>query len=395
MQKPRTFWQRIARMYVAVALIVFNTVLLIVLVTLIAAILLPDTPTAPDTPGVGSIGINVVYSPRFNRSAYYFMPPEEVDALLSEYDRMAAEGHWQVHPWTSLTLRYFRGQYLNMDFDGHRLGIEPSDAHADKPPLTVWGFGGSTLFGWGLADDFTLPSQLQVALQSRIPDRQVIVQNFAVPIYNSAQELALFIAYLRRQEPPDIAFFLDGVNDVWFIMNQGTATPLALPLAGAWEAQIAQFTQRQPWITVDPSFPLIRLARELGIAIPTAQSPSSAYYAMSGTGAENNTQRLRFALENYRNNQRMAATIGDEYGVATYFFLQPWEDPYYPEFRQNLVNSASDHFFDITDALADADPRYRLLVDDLHYSDYATQILAEKIAGILMETHNFERNPNG
>jgi lysophospholipase L1-like esterase len=321
------------------------------------------------------------------------MSSAEVNLLLVEMDQWAASGHWQVHPWASLTSRHFVGRFLNIGVNGERLSRAPSTEHEGQPPLVVWFFGGSTSFGWGLSDDYTPPSQLQVALQNLVPDRQVQVVNFAVPIYASSQELALFIANLRRQKP-DIAVFLDGVNDVWFPMYADNPTPLTDPLAGAWEARIAQIIApaSQPWLTFNVSFPPYRLARQLGIDISRLQVQPryGVNYAMQGTGATTPDEQLQFVIDQYRANRRMATVIGQEFGVATFFFLQPWRDQFYTAFRENLIaNNDHDHFFDVTDAFAQVDTsQYNLLVDDLHYSDYASKVLAERMAQLIVENYS-------
>jgi lysophospholipase L1-like esterase len=317
------------------------------------------------------------------------MEPFEVEALLAEYDRMAAEGHWQVHPWTGLTMRPFTGTYLNIDLNGERRGAPPSGEHEDQPPLVVWAFGGSTLFGWGLADDYTPPSQLQTALQALYPDRQVQVVNFAVPIYNSSQEVALLVANLRASRP-DIAVFLDGVNDVWFTMYANTQTSLVDHLAGVWEGHTERITLATglPWMTFNPSFPPYRLASQLGIDPANLRPNYAVRYAMQGTGAATPGEQLAVTIDSYRANCRMARAVSEEFGVDTYFFIQPWNDQeYFPSFRQAVLE-ANDcgNLFDVSDTFERADDTdHAMYVDDIHYSDYGSQILTARLAEIIFE----------
>jgi hypothetical protein len=337
------------------------------------------------------------YSMSFNKDAYYFIKGGDIDRVVSEYDKLAISGHWQVNPWTGLINRYFNGQFLNIDRNGVRRTISPSAGYSGKPPLIIWAFGGSTMFGWGLPDQYTLPSQLQVKLQSRIPERQVRCVNFGTPWFNSSHEAALFIANLRTQkEQPHIAIFLDGYNDLSHIVYYNNEAPLFNELNAAWEARISSFKASPPWITLSPNFPIYRLVRRLGFRrFDPAQEKKEGLH-------EGKAERLKVAISRYRFNRRMIKVIGQEFGVATYFLLQPmpyWTDknrvtitqPDYRAFHENLIrNNDNDLFFDITGVLATLDPHYYPTVDHSHYSDIATSIIASRIADLILKTYRLK-----
>jgi hypothetical protein len=331
----------------------------------------------------------------FNKDAYYFIKDRrDIDKVGSEHDKLAISGHWQVNPWTGLINRHFEGQFLNIDKYGRRRTIPPSAKHSDKPPLIIWTFGGSTMFGWGLPDQYTLPSQLQIELQGRIPERQVRCVNFGTPWFNSSHEAALFIANLRAEkEQPHIAIFLDGYNDLSHIVYYNNEAPLLNELNAAWEARISSFTMPPPWIIFSPNFPVYRLARRLGYQrFDPAQEKKGALQ-------EGKTERLKIAISRYQFNRKMIKMIGQEFGVATYFFLQPvpyWTDkdrvtiiqPDYRIFHENLTqNNDNDLFFDLTGVLATLDPHYYPTIDHSHYSDVATSIIATRIADLILKTY--------
>lgn len=264
------------------------------------------------------------YSTLINREAYYLVAHQDLDFIGHEYDDLAESGHWQVNPWTGLISRNFKGRFLNIDQYGRRQTIRTSGS-TSRPPLIIWAFGGSTTFGWGLPDQYTLPSALQVELQNRVPDRTIQCVNFASPWYNSSHESALFIANLRMQKVrPHIAFFLDGYNDLMHIVYYQSESPLLSELSTAWEARILSFRTPPPWITLSPTFPPFRLASKLGW---TKQCDPA--YRPSETSPERAKELLSTAISNYRFNHRMIEAIGKECGVATYLFLQPvpyWTD---------------------------------------------------------------------
>lgn len=377
-----------------IAVVILNSILCMTAGTVGLGLLLPrqDTLEAREQMNAGRVvpvGVNVVYSDRFNRAAYYLADTAEVAATLAEYDAMSRAGHWQVHPWTGLTMRPFAGAYLNIDQDGNRIGFPPSPEHDGQPPFIVWAFGGSTLFGWGLGDAYTIPVFLQQELQARLPDRQVIVRNLAVPIYASSQELALFAANLRLSRP-DAAFFFDGVNDVWFTVNQFTQTALVDPLAAVWEQHTAEITHptQRPWMQINDSFPILRLARQMGFALPMPSDIAAPVYAMQGIYVGDRAAQQSAAVANYIANVRMARSIGEAMGVQTLFLLQPYltDTVDFPVFRDAVVAQELPGVVDLSGLFEPGLPDNRLiLIDDFHYSDVASQVIAARIAGLILD----------
>ena len=385
-------WQRLVSLYQTGAVIFLNTVILFVLALLVTNALLTRPPTDEEkalltAPELNSVGVNYRYSATMRLNAHYFSERSAVERMAREFDQFASEGHWQVHPWTGLTMRPFSGEQLNINRDGYRITPPSDPAYADAPPFIVWAFGGSTTFGQGVPDAYTLAAQLQVALQARLPEYQVQVWNFGVPWYFSSQEVALFAEHLRRQPAPHVATFLDGLNELYALGNNGQ-TPFPSRLAAVWEAQVAAMVhpEDEPWVTFNYTFPPNRLAHQLSLVEANPPSLFSTHYAL----AENPyvTDRMQYGVTQYLKNLRMAAAIGEEFDIATYFFLQPlpfWDD--YPDFLafQAGVRAGEtpDTFYDLTRIFDDADPAYELLADPTHYSDYATHLLAQRMAEII------------
>ncbi len=387
-QETQSTSSRWLRLYNAAAAITFNTLLLLIISLVVVSLLAPP---ADESAVLGPSGMNAVYSQWFRLHTYRFVDEVEAQATVLEYDDWAANGHWQVHPWTGLISREFDGRYLNINADGVRQSRQPDAAYAEQPPLRVWLFGGSTLFGWGLGDDWTIPSQVQTALQAELPDYQVQVTNYGAPIYNSSQELALFTANLRLQPPPHAVVFMDGVNDVWFTVYAATQTSMINPLSAAWESQVNLLAGQQnaPWITVNDTFPAARWAQQ------TLNRPASQGSNMMNTGANYSLQfeyegsrdeRLERIIATYRHNRRMATAIADEYAILPLFTLQPWRDDNYVAFREGVLAGNTPHTVDISDlfdATDSLDNPY--MVDDIHYSDYGSQIIANRLAALLIE----------
>jgi len=106
-----------------------------------------------------------------------------------------------------------------MNIDGHVRKSSP-DAYinpASKDTLLVYFFGGSTLFGFNVADFETIPSYYVDLYKAKYPKAKSIkVVNWGCPNYYTYQELILFTKLILAGHKPDIAIFFDGLNDFWF-----------------------------------------------------------------------------------------------------------------------------------------------------------------------------------
>lgn len=328
---------------------------------------------------------------------YYLSEAPETRRIRRSWDDYVLGGHWQAHPWTGLINRPFASEHLNVEPDGRRGGQPASAEHAGQPPLRLWAFGGSTLFGWGVADAYTVPAQLQAALQQLLPGRQVRVSNYGVPWYNSTHEVTLMSAHLRRAPaPPHAVVFLDGLNDLVHRVHYRSESPLFPQLRGAWEERLSGLFAPPPWLRLAPSFPLFRAALELRDGSP----PSTLGGLQNPQDGADEATRIRQAAAGYRLNRRMARAICGELGIAPFFFLQPvpmWLDearerhldPRYDAFAAQVLagEEGAVDVIDLRRALAALEPRYAMSVepDGAHYSDVAGRVLAAAMAEAVVE----------
>jgi hypothetical protein len=117
-------------------------------------------------------------------------------------------------------------EFRNMDFDGtymHMSGprrVTQPDVYfnpSSKDTLDIYFFGGSTMFGFNVLDYETIPSQFVLLYKEKFPNgKSIRVHNYGTPTYYSYQELILFTNLVYNGHKPDIAVFLDGINDFWF-----------------------------------------------------------------------------------------------------------------------------------------------------------------------------------
>src|SRR5262249_43078007 len=126
-------------------------------------------------------------------------------SLLMEYE-----------PFTESRPPVVRGRFVNVSAPGFRLVPDQGPWPPDPAAFTIFVFGGSTTFGTGVADAETIPAQLPPQFTAAPCARPVHVYNFARPGYFSVQERILFEQLLLAGHHPDLAIFVDGLNEVLF-----------------------------------------------------------------------------------------------------------------------------------------------------------------------------------
>ncbi len=133
--------------------------------------------------------------------------PEE---LKEYFDEISKAHNIEWVPYLYWRRKPFDGKYIKIDSNGIR---KTWNAPNKKDAINIFMFGGSTLWGYGARDDFTIPSHLSKLLaQNTRFDVRVV--NMGETGYVSTQELVAFTLELQKGNKPDIAVFYDGINDV-------------------------------------------------------------------------------------------------------------------------------------------------------------------------------------
>jgi hypothetical protein len=122
--------------------------------------------------------------------------------------------------WISLP---YRSRFMNIDPDGLRVMFKGKHAAHDAGygPTRIFTFGGSTMWGEGARDAYTIPSWLQRLLDGTSYDTTVI--NYGQDGYVSSQEMIFLFEQLQKGNVPDLVIFYDGFNDSTSAMINGAA----------------------------------------------------------------------------------------------------------------------------------------------------------------------------
>jgi lysophospholipase L1-like esterase len=110
---------------------------------------------------------------------------------------------------------YRHGTFEGIRYRSNAHGMRGPNVSKTKPK-GVWriaALGDSTMFGWGIRDGETFPAVLQRALNSGSDSSKYEVLNFAVPGYNTAMEVELFISRVEEFDPDLVIIHFD-LNDL-------------------------------------------------------------------------------------------------------------------------------------------------------------------------------------
>ncbi len=294
MSNAQDRWIRFARAYTDVARAVLGTILVLA----VANLLLYAWPSL-----------------RASRSVDTPLDVFGLDRLLPAYPGWDRADLAELHRQSRVTFVYepivqfkiapMSGTYVNAVPQGYRLNQRQGPWPPRDDAWNVFVFGGSTTFGWLLRDRDTIVSQLQDRAGTPVCGRPVVVYNFGQPSYISTQEGLLFLNLLRAGVVPDMAIFIDGLNEFFFRGEMSFSNRLQSLMEGA------DLTQRLGPVT---EWPLYQLARRLRARL---------FYAPPVMDSASEQQLFQRIVDQWLQNKRFIDRIGRQHGVATTFVWQP------------------------------------------------------------------------
>ncbi len=263
-------------------------------------------------------------------------------------------------PWVEFRNIDFAGKYVNVHQSIRRSSPDHYFAPGSTDTLEIYFFGGSTTFGFNIADAETIPSQFVQLYKQKNPNGPSIrVSNYATPTYYSYQELIQFSTLVFKGHRPDLVIFLDGVNDFWFsnasYYNQTYFSPVFRQV----------FEQRTGGSSR-------RYLDSTGLMFKDPENiPATDYY-----------QTL---IEQYYRNIRNVNMMAEMIGAKSFFFCQPVPFYEYPNQQQDPIcfkdtNTRFSYIYPVIEKDASRLPNFTFLgnllraekgtpfVDGLHYS---------------------------
>ncbi len=378
--------------YRSAALFLVNTV--VVLVALNAVLYLVFRIKDARTAVSESERIARIHSSPELRRVYPDLDAESIHQLMQE----TWSRSYGYEPFTQFRERPFSGRFVNVSEAGYRVSKNQGPWPPDPGVYNVFVFGGSTTFGYGVPDTQTVASYLQEDLSARV-SRTVRVYNFGRGSYVSEQERVLLEELLIGGVAPDLALFIDGLNE--FAFPTGPAETERLEAVfGAKPDPL----DRWPAIKRLPMTRLASFLRRSGTAAlargPRVDGRNVEPTAAFDDGKYRDPQVIERVIERYFENKKLIEAVAASRGITAAFVWQP-----IPLYKYDLtyhIFARSDfgsNFFarygygDVARRVAEDPPgedflwcadiqeslREPLYVDKVHYTARMSHLLASTI----------------
>jgi lysophospholipase L1-like esterase len=198
-------------------------------------------------------------------------------------------------PYSYWTVAPFAGEYINVNENGLRDTPQYSE-DAQK----IYMFGGSTVWGEGARDAYTIPGHL--ARLFRDSGDAQIVMNYGQTGYVSTQDVILFQMQLAQNNVPDIAIFYQGFNDI-----------------------LAAYYQQYAGVTLQEDMRLndSEAGRLLRSGQPVLRLPNFALADIDLTLAAAQPTSAQAIVDRWLANMRLISILAEGYGVKVLFVWQP------------------------------------------------------------------------
>jgi hypothetical protein len=327
-------------------------------------------------------------------------------------DQRSSSTHWM--PYVYWRRRPFHGDYINVDANGIRLTTPAKPPQGEsRGPVRIFMLGGSTLWGTGVRDAFTIPSIVARELQKTAiaPD----ITNFGETGYVSTQEVITLLLRLRQGDIPDLVIFYDGVNDTYSAYQQRVAglpqnefkrvTEYLLAEPGGFKRGLSILLRPevQELSTVRFLKGLLWRAGVWRDAQPGADSMSRA------SAAAVDESLAQEVLRSYRGNLEAVSALSEHYGFKCLFYWQPtifqkrnlttyerkrkgWLEPLEPFFRRTdelmrqtpFAAKGGSQFHNLS--LIFADVQEPVYIDWCHLGEAGNEIVAKRMVTDILET---------
>jgi len=294
----------------------------IVGITILAFVLLESFLTLAFRVRGGLFESSTAYvDPRGNADAY-----QDGSWVASYYEEFERSQIAQWKPYVYWRNQPYQGKYINIAENGLRFTPDPVKAHqSGTPPLRIFMFGGSTLWGTGARDSMTIPA----VLAREISDKGITaeVTNFGQSGYVNTQEFIGLLLELQKEKIPDLVIFYDGVNDTFSAYQQGVAGVPQNEFNRVTEfSLIARANRAKLWFVAFQNtlhdLSILRflegLLSRFGIIHQQGALSTSAFVSNQDYDA-----LAQDVVARYKSNVKMVNALAKQYGFKVLFYWQP------------------------------------------------------------------------
>jgi lysophospholipase L1-like esterase len=338
-------------------------------------------------------GLNLIASAIIDGGQLYrrfFLPGDDRVALPNYPDKQRARqilGEFnqletRYVPFVEWRREEFHGETTTIGADGKRMQPETTR----DPVGTVRFFGGSAMWGSGVADDETIPA----AFNRLHPDFRVV--NHGESGFTSRQSVSELVNLVNEGAPMDLVVFYDGNNDVGSFCQE--------------EVGINSHTRARKLERLVR--PLSKVWNDLTGSIQELVTGKGVQKWLAGPGphptrCHRDPAYARRVAEVMVNDWRIARAIAREGGADFIAILQPVaslgsprtdhlsppeyspekeQNVVYPIVRQVLAERGIDWAYDFTDVF---DGDEYVYIDECHVTPNGSRRVAERLDGIVRE----------
>jgi len=300
----------------------------------------------------------------------------------------------------------YSGKYINIK-NGIRKSYQ-SNINPDKSIL-LYIFGGSTIWGTGARDDYTIPSYVaKFSERDHIPLK---VKNFGETGFVNWQNVIRLSELCAEGNVPDLVIFYEGVNDLGAKLQTTYRDRVHQNLAD-WEERHGNWRRHDivpveviNWVKYNSLFHMI--GRKLGINYRKSWSSER-----NASFEQNQIQLLAHdVVSTYAENTKFVKKLANAYDFKAWFYWQPtlytrvnptdFEREYQDSFKKGEY---SNHYRATTmeirlknfaiDLSESFDNREETIyIDFAHISELGNQIIAERMYAQLIATLRTILNP--
>lgn len=307
--------------------------------------------------------------------------------LFKEFNGLATD-YVQFLQWDR---KEYHGKYININSQGVRKTWNPEHFHG-KVPDTIYVFGGSTLWGTGARDDYTIPSYLSKLFNNS--DYNFVVYNYGETAYTFTQEIIHLILLLREGHKPNYVIFYDGANDVSSACQSGMAGTI---FGAALTREKLKATEKQLfWDIVSSAFKNHCMSYREVRKILARFSQQQELQKIASRYSEKELELLSDdIIEYYIKSMELLDRVAQAYDFKYICFWQPVivtekklidgepklnDNALYKVYRcvnNSLMTKPLPHFFNISNALSERTGQY--YIDFAHLSEDGNEVIATKI----------------
>lgn len=326
-----------------------------------------------------------------------------LEDYFEEFELCLSSMSWK--PYVYFKVNPFNGQYIKLDHNGIRRTSFPEIiGGTNSRPLEIFMFGGSTLWGTGARDNYTIPSLLGKALSEH--QIRAKITNFGEGGRVSTQEVIELFLKLQKGNIPDMVIFYDGVNDTFSAFQNGIP---GIP-QNEWNRK-KEFIllHRSRYKDLDKFFFLSVLERSgIGTVLKLIMRRIKKGYDNKEFRFKGKQNIEEDIVKIYLSNMKIVDSLGKAYGFTSIFYWQPviytkniltkyekqeveakgkevreFYDRTYTAMKEQNMKCADYHFYNISDMFAKTDQPF--FIDFCHLTEAGNQMIANRMKDDIIE----------